>query len=305
MEVVGEVVRAGAGSEHWLGRRVVATAAGAFGAHAQQVLADADMTFDAPGSLDDVAGGGVLLPVPRRASRAGRARPPPARADAARAFRSRGSRLGRDPTRRRARRARDRDRGKRREARRVPRARSRPRGQLPNRRRRGRGARRDRGPRRRRGVRPRRWRHLGSHVPLRRAWCALRARRLLRRHRGGRHRHRSATDPLRELRPLRCDALVPQRSLLRRSAPRASTCSPAPTASGCTRTSSTCSMREASAPSSAALHRGPTCRPSWLASRAGKPSVERSSIGVADPADDGPTPSEYRSRKHRDERGSP
>jgi len=57
MEVVGEVIHAGEGSEDWLGRRVVATAVGAFGAHAQQVLADTDMTFDAPdrrGSPDRV-----------------------------------------------------------------------------------------------------------------------------------------------------------------------------------------------------------------------------------------------------------
>lgn len=62
MEVVGEVVRAGEGSERWIGRRVVATAAGAFGAHAQQVLADADMTFDAPGSLDDVQAAAFFFP---------------------------------------------------------------------------------------------------------------------------------------------------------------------------------------------------------------------------------------------------
>src|SRR5260370_13180570 len=54
MEAVGEVVRAGKGSEDWLGRRVVATAAGAFGAHAGQVLVDPDMAFDAPEPLDDV-----------------------------------------------------------------------------------------------------------------------------------------------------------------------------------------------------------------------------------------------------------
>jgi NADPH2:quinone reductase len=54
MEALGKVVRAGKGSKEWLGRRVVATAAGAFGAHAQEVVADADMTFDAPDSLDDI-----------------------------------------------------------------------------------------------------------------------------------------------------------------------------------------------------------------------------------------------------------
>jgi NADPH2:quinone reductase len=62
MEAVGEVVRAGEGSEHWLGRRVVATAVGAFGAHAQLVLADTDMTFDAPERLDDVEAAAFFFP---------------------------------------------------------------------------------------------------------------------------------------------------------------------------------------------------------------------------------------------------
>ena len=62
MEVVGEVVRASEGCEHWLGRRVVATATGAFGGHAQQVLADTDMTFDAPARLDDLHAGAFFFP---------------------------------------------------------------------------------------------------------------------------------------------------------------------------------------------------------------------------------------------------
>jgi NADPH2:quinone reductase len=62
MEVVGEIVRAGEGAEPWLGRRVVATAAGAFGAHAEQVLADADMVFDAPARLDDVEAAAFFFP---------------------------------------------------------------------------------------------------------------------------------------------------------------------------------------------------------------------------------------------------
>jgi NADPH:quinone reductase len=62
MEAVGEVVRAGEGSEDWLGRRVVATAAGAFGAHAQEVLADTEMTFDAPARLDDVQAAAFFFP---------------------------------------------------------------------------------------------------------------------------------------------------------------------------------------------------------------------------------------------------
>ena len=63
MEVVGEVVRAGEGSEEWIGRRVVASASGAFGAHAEQVLADADMTFDAPERLDDVQAAAFFFPL--------------------------------------------------------------------------------------------------------------------------------------------------------------------------------------------------------------------------------------------------
>jgi len=62
MEAVGEVIRAGEGSADWLGRRVVATAVGAFGAHAQQVLADTDMTFHAPDRLDDVQAAAFFFP---------------------------------------------------------------------------------------------------------------------------------------------------------------------------------------------------------------------------------------------------
>jgi NADPH2:quinone reductase len=62
MEVVGEVIAAGEGGDAWVGRRVMATAVNAFGAHAAQVLVDADMTFDAPGSLDDVEAGAFFFP---------------------------------------------------------------------------------------------------------------------------------------------------------------------------------------------------------------------------------------------------
>jgi NADPH2:quinone reductase len=62
MEALGSVVRAGEASQRWLGRRVVATAAGAFGAHAQLVLADADMVFDAPARLDDVDAAAFFFP---------------------------------------------------------------------------------------------------------------------------------------------------------------------------------------------------------------------------------------------------
>src|SRR2546430_14728966 len=53
MEAVGVVEKAGRGAERWLHRRVVATAVGAFGAHAEYVVAPADMVFDAPEGLDD------------------------------------------------------------------------------------------------------------------------------------------------------------------------------------------------------------------------------------------------------------
>jgi NADPH2:quinone reductase len=62
MEVTGTVVADGAGTDEWLGRRVVATAAGAFGAHAQLVVADADMTFDAPAPLDDLEAAAFFFP---------------------------------------------------------------------------------------------------------------------------------------------------------------------------------------------------------------------------------------------------
>jgi NADPH2:quinone reductase len=54
MELVGVVDRVGPGAESWLGRRVVATAVGAFGAHAEFVTAPIDMVFDAPDRLDDL-----------------------------------------------------------------------------------------------------------------------------------------------------------------------------------------------------------------------------------------------------------
>jgi len=62
MELVGVVEATGAGAESWLGRRVVTTATGAFGAHAEQVVATADMTFDAPASLDDVGAAAFFFP---------------------------------------------------------------------------------------------------------------------------------------------------------------------------------------------------------------------------------------------------
>jgi NADPH2:quinone reductase len=62
MEVLGVVDAAGAGAEAWVGRRVVATAQGAYGAHADAVIAPADMVFDAPESLDDAAASAFFFP---------------------------------------------------------------------------------------------------------------------------------------------------------------------------------------------------------------------------------------------------
>ena len=62
MEVTGVVDAAGPGAEAWLGRRVVATAAGAFGGHAEAVIAPVDMVFDAPPSLDDTGAAAFFFP---------------------------------------------------------------------------------------------------------------------------------------------------------------------------------------------------------------------------------------------------
>ncbi len=62
MELCGVVDAAGAGAEHWLGRRVTASAVGAFGAHAEAALVDPAMTFAAPSSLDDVQAAAFFFP---------------------------------------------------------------------------------------------------------------------------------------------------------------------------------------------------------------------------------------------------
>ena len=62
MEVTGVVDAAGPGAEKWLGRRVVATAQGAYGGHAEAVIAPADMVFDAPASLDDTGAAAFFFP---------------------------------------------------------------------------------------------------------------------------------------------------------------------------------------------------------------------------------------------------
>ena len=62
MEVCGVVDAVGAGAERWLGRRVTACAAGAYGAHAEAALVDPAMAFDAPDSLDDSAAAAFFFP---------------------------------------------------------------------------------------------------------------------------------------------------------------------------------------------------------------------------------------------------
>lgn len=62
MELVGEVVEAGEGAEAWLGRRVMATATGATGAHAEAAVAPVDMTFPVPDDLDDVDAAAFFYP---------------------------------------------------------------------------------------------------------------------------------------------------------------------------------------------------------------------------------------------------
>jgi NADPH2:quinone reductase len=62
MELTGVVEGAGPGGESWLGRRVVATATGAHGAHAELVACMADMTFDAPAALPGADAAAFFFP---------------------------------------------------------------------------------------------------------------------------------------------------------------------------------------------------------------------------------------------------
>jgi NADPH2:quinone reductase len=62
MDVCGVVDAAGAGAEHWLGRRVVAMCAMSFGGMADAALAPATGVFDAPPELDDIEAAAFLLP---------------------------------------------------------------------------------------------------------------------------------------------------------------------------------------------------------------------------------------------------
>jgi NADPH:quinone reductase len=62
MELTGVVEATGPGQESWQGRRVVATATGAFGAHAELVACTADMTFDAPAALPGADAAAFFFP---------------------------------------------------------------------------------------------------------------------------------------------------------------------------------------------------------------------------------------------------
>lgn len=62
MECVGEVVAAGPGEEAWLGRQVTSSGFGALGAHADEVLASAAMTFDIPPGLSDAEAAAFFYP---------------------------------------------------------------------------------------------------------------------------------------------------------------------------------------------------------------------------------------------------
>lgn len=62
MEVMGVVDAAGPGADHWIGRRVGATAQGAFGGHAEAAIAPVDMVFDAPAQLDDARAAAFFFP---------------------------------------------------------------------------------------------------------------------------------------------------------------------------------------------------------------------------------------------------
>ena len=62
MEVTGTIDAAGPGAEHWIGRRVIACAKGAYGGYADFVVADAGMVFDAPAQLDDTQAAAFFMP---------------------------------------------------------------------------------------------------------------------------------------------------------------------------------------------------------------------------------------------------
>jgi NADPH2:quinone reductase len=62
MEFVGEVIGAGEGAQEWIGRRVMGTATGGFGAHAEEVVGGLDMAFEVPDELSDVDAAAFYYP---------------------------------------------------------------------------------------------------------------------------------------------------------------------------------------------------------------------------------------------------
>lgn len=62
MECVGEVISAGPGAEAWIGKRVMTSAQGGIGAHAEKVVGSAAMTFEAPDQLDDAEASAFFYP---------------------------------------------------------------------------------------------------------------------------------------------------------------------------------------------------------------------------------------------------
>ena len=62
MEALGTVDAVGPGADAWLGRRVVATATGATGAHAEHAVCNVDMVFDAPPALGDSEAAAFFFP---------------------------------------------------------------------------------------------------------------------------------------------------------------------------------------------------------------------------------------------------
>ncbi|MDQ1460776.1 MAG: NADPH:quinone reductase [Actinomycetota bacterium] len=62
MEVLGIVEECGAGTEPWLGRRVVAIPSGAFGGYAEYVVAPASMAFEMPSDLAEPEAAAIFMP---------------------------------------------------------------------------------------------------------------------------------------------------------------------------------------------------------------------------------------------------
>ncbi len=62
MEVLGRVLAAGPGAEHWVGRRVAAVPSGAFGGYAEVAVAPSDMTFVMPDEIAMPDAAAILMP---------------------------------------------------------------------------------------------------------------------------------------------------------------------------------------------------------------------------------------------------